>query len=119
MVLKRLNKDFAYEVTISPSSSEFYDFEGDTETDDYTPFKNIQIVNSGTETLKVYFNNQKGYKVVPKGTIFNREDVNISYLKIENTSAVNNAVFTMTLDNDFSQKELLKALVLGREELEK
>jgi hypothetical protein len=34
-----------------------------------------------------------------------------------NTSAANTAVLTMTLDNDISEKELLKALVLGNEEI--
>jgi hypothetical protein len=115
----RLNKDFAFQVNIPPSNTEFYDFESDSETDAYAPFKNIQILNTGTEDIKVYFNNQKGYKLVPAGTIFSREDMHISYLKLENTSATNSAVFTMTLDNDLSQKELLKALVLGREELKK
>lgn len=119
MSIIRKNKDFAFEVTISPSGEEYYDFENDVNTDDYAPFKNIQVLNTGTEDLKVYFNGQSGYKLVPAGTILDRQDLSINYLKIVNTSSTNNATFTFTMDNDLSQKELLKALVLGKEELQK
>jgi len=116
MVLNILNnksKDFAYEVSIAANDFEFYDFADSSETDDYAPFKNIQILNTGTENLKVYFNNQNGYKLVPAGTILDRTDLNISFLKIVNTSATAVANFTMTLDNDVSEKQLLKELVLN------
>lgn len=116
MALIRKNKDFAYEVTIAAGNEEYYDFKNDSNTDDYAPFKNIQILNTGAADLKVYFNGQTGYKLVPAGTILDRQDLSIEYLKIVNDSAVS-ATFTFTLDNDVSEKELLKALVLGKEEL--
>lgn len=117
MTIIRKNKDFAFEVTILANKEAYYDFQSDKNTDDYAPFKNIQVLNTGTEDLKIYFNSQTGYKLIPAGTILDRENLNIEYLKFVNTSSSNSATFTFTLDNDLSQKELLKALVLGKEEL--
>jgi hypothetical protein len=117
MVSIRKNKDFAFEVSLIANGEEYYDFKQDTNTDDYAPFKNIQVLNTGAADLKMYINGQNGYKLIPAGTILDRQDLSIEYLRIVNASSSLAANFTFQLDNDMSEKELLKALVLGKEEL--
>jgi hypothetical protein len=111
MAINRLNKDFSYELSISASAQTYYDFENDTTTDQYAPFKNMTILNTGTVGLKVYTNSSSGYRLVPAGTILSLEDQDITYLRIVNVSGTTTANATLQLNNDLSQKELLKTLV--------
>lgn len=114
----RNTKTFVFNNVISPTETAGFDFENQSqvdslgqETQKYVPLKNITITNTGTETLRLYYNNEQGYKVIPAGVIFTDEDKHIYRLKIENTGVVNDAVFTFTIDNEITNKELTKALL--------
>jgi len=111
MAINRLNKDFSYDLSISASAQDYYDFESDTTTDQYSPFKNLTLLNTGTENLKVYINGQSGFRLVPSGTILTLENQEISFLRVVNTSATTTATGTLQLNNDYSQKELINELV--------
>lgn len=109
--MKRLNKQFSYEVTLSPSDSKRYDFKQDVDSDAYAPFDNLVILNTGTEDIKAFLNDQEGFRLIPSGTILEVEDVDLTRLTLLNTSASNNAVFTFQVNNDLSQKKILNTML--------
>lgn len=116
-MVTRLNKDVSYEITVPAGSEYFLDFESDTTTDKLAPFRNYTIQNIGNYAIKSYENGQNGFKYIAKGVIFERQDRKVSTLRFVNTDATNDASLIVTLDNDFSQVEMLRALLLGVNEL--
>lgn len=115
--MARLNKDVSYEITVPANGEFFLDFESSTDTDKLSPFRNYTIQNIGNYAVKVYENQTSGFKYIAKGVIFERQDRRVSYLRFVNTDATNDATLIVTLDNDYSQVEMLRALLLGKEEL--
>lgn len=110
MALNRLNKDFSYTGTPGAETSDYYDFEEDTATDKYAPFKNVVIQNTGTTSLRVYRNNQAGYRLLQKGVILELNDQEITFLRIYNESSTTAGAYTLELNNDYSEKEYLKEI---------
>ena len=108
----RLNKDFSEEITLLASAQTYRDYSSPNSqvnsenTEKYSPLKNIVILNTGTEAIKIYFNDEAGYKLVPSGVTYSRNNLNIRKMRFENTSATTSAVFSVQLDNDFSAEEL-------------
>lgn len=112
MIKKRLNKQFGFEVTLTSGGTEFKDFNEDQNTDDYVPFENLNVLNTGTEDLKVFINNGgvNNFRLVPSGTILELEDQEIYNIRFEN-QGTNNATFTYQVNNDLSQKKIAKAML--------
>ena len=116
--MKRVTKKFVFNNNIPPTNSVGFDFENQTQLDSlgqqtqkYVPLKNIQITNTSTETLHLFLNNEQGYLVIPAGVILELKNQNIFRLDITNTGAINNAVFTFTIDNEYSNDELTAELL--------
>lgn len=107
------------ETSLAVSSSTVYDLDVNDLTDDngqtvdkLSPFRNLVIYNDGTADLKMFVNNRKGYEIVPAGVIFSVEDDKVNFIKIENVSATATASFYLKLDNDETQKSLLKGILV-------
>lgn len=109
----RLNKDVDYDVTINAGATKYYAFLEDTDTDDYTPFHNLTVFNTGNQAIKVFLNGASGSRLIPAGTIAKMENKLISNLKIINEGAVQ-ATFTLNLNNDVSDNEYLQAIYEGK-----
>lgn len=124
-VLERLNNLFSWDVaSISASSTDYYNFTGNKqpletddagqETQDYAPFRNIVIYNNGTTDLRIYFNRQQGYRILPAGTILELTGQSISQLDVQNTSGASAGSYTFTLDNDVKEINILRALITNQ-----
>jgi len=116
--MERPTKTFVFNNNIAPTASVGFDFENQLQVDSlgqqtqkYVPLKNIQITNTGTETLNLFINNEQGFLVIPPGVILELKNKNIYRLDITNTGAINNAVFTFTINNDYSNDELTAELL--------
>lgn len=118
MPIKNVKINFAS--SISASSTKHYDLDSPTlkddhgqETDDYAPYKNLFIYNSGSVDLKLFLNQRRGYDLIPAGTIYKIEDDNITFVAVKNTAA-SAGEYTLTLDNEDTQLSILKSLKNGQ-----
>lgn len=111
VIKRKLNKQFSYEENIVASGYSYKDFREDRETDDYAPFENISILNTGTEHIKMFINNEENFRLIPSGTILELNDLFINNVKFENTSSTNNAEFTFQVNNDLSEKKILNEML--------
>lgn len=112
------NKKFVFEIDLTPEESKIFDFENITQKDSlnqqtqkYAPLKNIQIPNTSSSTLNLYINGERGYTLIPAGSILTLENKNIYRLEIKNASTTNDANIIFTLDNEPTTKELTEKLL--------
>ena len=114
----RDTKTFNYSVDLAPGAFSYYDFANVAEVDDlgdftqkYVPFKNISIVNTGSETIRFYENDARNFIVIPSGVIYELKNRDIYRMKFENVGAVNNAVFTFSINNEITTDERVEMLL--------
>lgn len=81
------------------------------------PFKNVELQNLGDATgsysqnLVLYYNQAvKQSQKIRSNFVFEKSEREIYSLKIKNTSATQQAVFDLRLDNQDSQLEVLKQI---------
>lgn len=104
------NYQYGEEYILIANAKEIIDFKYNVNTDDYAPFRNLQIFNTGEVAIKVYLNNQSGFKYVPAGVILPLNDYGVNRIVIENTSATESANFVINADNDITELTCLKKI---------
>ncbi len=112
-------KIFSYDINIDAGSFKYYDFREMYSTDDYLPFRNFTLINTGTTDIKVYINDSNFSFYVPKGTIYQEKGLNIYKMKIVNTDTTKATEVRLIIDNRLSEIDYLKVLVFGKEEVKK
>ena len=110
-------KIFSYDINIDAGGFKYYDFREMFSTDDYLPFRNFTIINTGATDIQVYINDSKFSFYIPKGTIYQEKGLNIYKMKIVNIDTTKATEIRLIIDNRLSEIDYLRALVLGKEEV--
>jgi hypothetical protein len=108
----------SFELTPAASVEVYKDLADPTTTDDLgtitlnlAPYKNIQVLNTGSTDVALRLNNRSGGIKIPAGTIFTIEDDEISNFSILNLSALAAAEVGVFLDSSDTVKSLLKNIL--------
>lgn len=116
------NNKFTFNKAIGSSALHSFDFKQKTyngadtakNSDDYAPFRNVKIINTGTTDLKLKKNHGDDYDLIPAGTIYDPEaDQSCTYLSIENDSSTTEGEYTLTVDNDLRTFDIMQQILRG------
>ena len=117
--INRKVRNYMFKKDISAGDTLFFDFENQETTDSNglqtnrsIPLRNYTIFNDSGETLIYYENNNKSGRVAPPNSQIQATDREIYALAIENTSSNNSASIIFTCDNDISNSELTRNLLI-------